>query len=80
MVSIMLDHLNIQQVRLITNNPLKIAGTARARDQCGGSCPLTVGLNPFNEEYLKPNMNAWHLYKKDDFFLKFEETCSKPAF
>ena len=24
MVSIMLDHLNIQQVRLITNNPLRV--------------------------------------------------------
>ena len=30
--------------------------------------PLTVGLNPFNEEYLKTKHERMaHLYEKDDF-------------
>ena len=68
MVSIMLDHLNIQQVRLITNNPLKIAALQEQGINVVDRVPLTVGLNPFNEEYLKTKHERMaHLYKKDDF-------------
>ena len=68
MVSIMLDHLNIQQVRLITNNPLKIAALQEQGINVVDRVPLTVGLNPFNEEYLKTKHERMaHLNKKDDF-------------
>jgi len=68
MVSIMLNHLKIQQVRLITNNPLKIAALQEQGINVVDRVPLTVGLNPFNEEYLKTKHERMaHLYKKDDF-------------
>ena len=68
MCSIMLAHLNVEQVKLITNNPLKIQALTDLGINVVDRVPLTVGLNPFNEEYLKTKHNRMsHLYKKDDF-------------
>lgn len=68
MVSIMLGHFNIQQVRLITNNPLKINALQEQGINVVDRVPLTVGLNPFNEAYLKTKLERMaHLYQKDDF-------------
>jgi GTP cyclohydrolase II len=68
MCSIMLDHLQIQAVRLITNNPLKLEALKKLGINVVDRVPLTVGLNPFNEEYLRTkHQRMSHLYKKEDF-------------
>lgn len=68
MCPIMLKHLNIQQVRLITNNPLKIEALQEQGVDVVDRVPLTVGLNPFNEQYLKTKHDRMsHMYQKDDF-------------
>nr|WP_171526454.1 GTP cyclohydrolase II [Acinetobacter indicus] len=68
MCSIMLDHLQIKAVRLITNNPLKIEALREQGINVVDRVPLTVGLNPFNEQYLKTKHERMaHMYQKDDF-------------
>lgn len=68
MCSIMLDHLQIKAVRLVTNNPLKIEALKAQGINVVDRVPLTVGLNPFNEQYLKTKHERMaHLYQKDDF-------------
>ena len=51
MCSIMLDHLQIKQVKLLTNNPLKIKALTDLGIDVVDRVPLTVGLNKFNEDY-----------------------------
>ena len=68
MCQIMLDHLNIKQVKLITNNPLKIKALTDLGIDVVDRVPLTVGLNPFNANYLKTKVERMaHLYQQDDF-------------
>ena len=68
MCNIMLEHLKIQHVQLITNNPTKIKALKELGIDVVDRIPLTVGLNPFNEEYLKTKHERMaHLYEKDDF-------------
>ena len=68
MCRIMLDHLQIKQVKLITNNPLKIKALTDLGIQVVERVPLTVGHNQFNAQYLKTKRERMdHLYKKDDF-------------
>ncbi len=68
MCSIMLGHLQIEQVKLITNNPLKLAALKDLGIDVIDRVPLTVGLNPFNAEYLKTKHDRMsHMYQKDDF-------------
>lgn len=68
MCSIMLDHLQVKEVKLITNNPLKIEALREQGIQVVDRVPLTVGLNPFNEEYLKTKHERMsHMYQKEDF-------------
>lgn len=68
MCSIMLNHLNVKAVRLVTNNPLKIQALTDQGINVVGRVPLTVGLNPFNEEYLKTKHERMaHMYQKEDF-------------
>lgn len=68
MCSIMLDHLNIKQVKLITNNPLKLKALQQQNIEVVDRVPLTVGLNPKNEGYLKTKHERMsHMYNKDDF-------------
>ena len=68
MCSIMLDHLQVNAVRLVTNNPSKIEALKAQGINVIDRVPLTVGLNPFNEQYLKTKHERMaHLYKKDDF-------------
>ena len=43
--------LNVEQVRLLTNNP-KSGNSYRSRDQHCGAVPLIVGRNPKNAHYL----------------------------
>ncbi len=68
MCSIMLDHLQVKEVKLITNNPLKIEALTDQGINVVGRVPLTVGLNPYNEQYLKTKHDRMsHMYQKDDF-------------
>ncbi|MDY6483417.1 GTP cyclohydrolase II [Acinetobacter faecalis] len=68
MCNIMLDHLEIKEVQLITNNPLKMKALTDLGIQIVDRVPLTVGLNPHNEEYLKTKHERMsHMYKTDDF-------------
>lgn len=68
MCNIMLDHLKIQQVQLITNNPLKIAALKEQGINVVDRVALTVGMNAFNEEYLKTKHERMsHMYEKEDF-------------
>ena len=68
MCSIMLDYLQVKAVRLVTNNPSKIEALKAQGINVIDRVPLTVGLNPFNEQYLKTKHERMaHLYKKDDF-------------
>ncbi len=68
MCSIMLDHLQVKQVRLMTNNPLKMEALQQQGIDVVERFPLTVGLNPFNEQYLKTkHVRMAHMYQKDDF-------------
>ncbi len=68
MCSIMLDHLDVKAVRLITNNPLKIDALKEQGINVVDRVPLTVGLNPFNEQYLKTKHERMaHMYQKEDF-------------
>lgn len=68
MCKIILDHLKIDKVKLITNNPLKIKALEDLGIEVIDRVPLTVGLNSFNEEYLKTKLQRMsHLYQQDDF-------------
>ncbi|MEB3768142.1 GTP cyclohydrolase II [Acinetobacter sp. MD2] len=68
MCKIMLNHLHVKQVKLITNNPLKINALKALGIDVVDRVALTVGLNPFNEQYLKTKLERMaHMYKKDDF-------------
>ncbi|AOA57231.1 GTP cyclohydrolase II [Acinetobacter larvae] len=68
MCSIMLKHLQIGQVKLITNNPLKIKALQQLGINVVDRVALTVGLNPFNQSYLKTKHDRMnHMYQEDDF-------------
>ncbi|OTG84865.1 GTP cyclohydrolase II [Acinetobacter sp. ANC 4648] len=68
MCNIMLDQLKIKQVKLITNNPLKLKALTDQSIEVVERIPLTVGLNKFNADYLKTKHDRMsHMYNKDDF-------------
>ena len=68
MCSIRLDHLNISQVKLITNNPLTLNALTELGIEVVTRVPLTVGLNPFNAEYLQTKHDRMaHMYDEGDF-------------
>lgn len=68
MCSIILDHLQVKQVKLITNNPLKLNALRDLGIDVVERVALTVGKNPLNEHYLRTKRERMaHLYKKDDF-------------
>ncbi|GAA5009050.1 MULTISPECIES: GTP cyclohydrolase II [Acinetobacter] len=63
MCSIMLHHLGVQQVKLITNNPLKIQALKDLGINVVDRLPLLVGKNPLNEAYLKTKRDRMdHMY------------------
>ncbi len=49
----MLDFLGIRRLRLLTNNPEKIAALEELGLKVSERVPLHVDTNPFNEEYLQ---------------------------
>ncbi|GAA3909651.1 GTP cyclohydrolase II [Halomonas cibimaris] len=48
----MLDHLGVQALRLMTNNPRKVDALTRDGVNVTQRVPLTTGINPHNEGYL----------------------------
>lgn len=48
----MLEHLHISRLRLMTNNPRKVAALRDAGIEISERVPLTTGLNAHNEQYL----------------------------
>lgn len=52
MCSPMLEHLGVQQVRLMTNNPRKVNALSEMGINVCERVPLHVGRNPFNDGYL----------------------------
>ncbi len=68
MCGIMLDYLQIKDVQLITNNPLKIKALTDLGINVVSRVPLTVGLNHFNKAYLETKQKRMsHLYENSDF-------------
>lgn len=52
MCEVMLKHLGISQVRLMTNNPLKVAALQQHGIQVVERVPLMTVRNPHNDQYL----------------------------
>ena len=68
MCAIMLDYLQVKEVRLITNNPIKINALKDLGINVVERVPLTVGLNIFNKGYLETKQKRMsHMYEKHDF-------------
>lgn len=53
----MLEHLGIDEVRLMTNNPRKLAALKNAHINVVERVPLQEGRNPSNQHYLKTKAN-----------------------
>ena len=68
MCTIMLDYLQIKDVKLITNNPFKIKSLTDLGINVVERIPLKVGLNIFNKDYLETKQKRMsHLYDNSDF-------------
>lgn len=77
MCKIMLDHLKVKQVRLITNNPLKINALKELGVDVVERVPLMVGKNQFNEQYLKTKYARMaHLYEDVEQFRPHQQLSS----
>lgn len=57
MCKVMLDHLGIQKVNLVTNNPAKIEALTALGLDVVKRTPLHVGENPHNAAYLETKQN-----------------------
>ncbi len=49
----MFEHLQVQRVRLMTNNPRKVAALEELGIEVTERLPLQGDANPHNEQYLK---------------------------
>lgn len=68
MLQPMLGHLNIHSVRLMTNNPRKLAALENYGLQVEARLALTTGMNPHNANYLDTKASKLgHLMSKEDF-------------
>lgn len=68
MCLIMLGHLKVEEVKLITNNPLKIKALQDLGINVVDRVRLTVGLNIFNQDYLNTKQKRMsHMYEESDF-------------
>lgn len=63
---VMLDHLNIQRVRLMTNNPKKVEALKQQGIDVVERIPLHAGSNPHNAKYLATKAGKLgHLFEGD---------------
>ena len=68
MCTIMLDYLKVKEVRLITNNPLKVNSLKNLGINVVDRVSITVGLNIFNKGYLQTKQERMsHMYEEIDF-------------
>lgn len=68
MLPSMLEHLGINSVRLMTNNPRKIDAFTSYGIKVEERIPLTTGLNPHNADYLDTKASKLgHLMNANDF-------------
>lgn len=68
MCTIMLDYLRIKEVKLITNNPLKVNSLKNLGINVVDRVSITVGLNIFNKGYLQTKQERMsHMYEEIDF-------------
>ncbi|GAB2727051.1 GTP cyclohydrolase II [Halomonas garicola] len=64
----MLNHLGVQALRLMTNNPRKVDALTRDGVNVTERVALTTGLNPHNEGYLSTKAGKLgHMMALDDF-------------
>ncbi|MED5501816.1 MAG: GTP cyclohydrolase II, partial [Pseudomonadota bacterium] len=64
----MLEHLGIQSLRLMTNNPRKVEALSQDGVTIHERLPITTGRNPFNEHYLTTKVGKLnHMMNLDDF-------------
>ncbi|MBN8412891.1 GTP cyclohydrolase II [Halomonas denitrificans] len=64
----MLDHLGVQGLKLMTNNPRKVDALTQAGVQVVERVALTTGLNPHNEHYLSTKAGKLgHMMALGDF-------------
>lgn len=65
----MLNHLGIEKLRLMTNNPRKVEALGKLGIDIVERVPLQVGRNPHNEGYLdtkRSRMGHWFTHQDDD--------------
>jgi GTP cyclohydrolase II len=65
----MLKHLNVQSLRLMTNNPRKVKALEKGGVTIEERLPLEVGRNPHNESYLSTKaskLGHWLKNHQDD--------------
>ncbi|QEM80152.1 GTP cyclohydrolase II [Halomonas binhaiensis] len=66
----MLEHLGVNGLRLMTNNPRKVDALTQAGVDVVERVSLTTGLNPHNEHYLSTKAGKLgHMMALDDFQL-----------
>jgi len=61
----MLDHVGIRSLRLMTNNPRKVAAMEKLGIQVVERLPLQVNRNPYNENYLTTKASKLGHWLKD---------------
>lgn len=69
-----LDHLDIKSIRLITNNPSKIADISRLGIKIIDRIPLVIESNNFNRRYFETKRQKFkHFFGKDEsnYFYQF---------
>ena len=70
----MLEHVGVQSVLLMTNNPLKIDGLTRAGIRVGGRIPISVGEHQVNTDYLETKrIRMGHMLSEDRQIGTFRE-------
>ena len=63
----MIQHLKIQSIKVMTNNPLKIEALQIGGVEVTGRVPVEVGVNQVNEKYLETKRDRMgHMLKLSD--------------
>ena len=67
MLEVMLEHLGIKQMRLMTNNPVKVSALQKVGIDVVDRVPLNTGENPHNAKYLQTKVGKLgHLFDLND--------------
>lgn len=69
-----LDHLNVKEIRLITNNPAKVAEISRLGIKVVERVPLVIESNHYNRRYFETKRQKFkHFFGKDEsnYFYQF---------